>query len=56
LENKLEKLSQLRAQKQKVENEIEQLVTELSGIIKPKKRQPKAKDARTATSKLYEGS
>jgi chaperonin cofactor prefoldin len=52
MENKLERLNQLRQQKQKVEDEIQQLVAELSNLIKPRKRKSKDKSDKLPTAKL----
>jgi hypothetical protein len=41
MENKLERLLELRKLQEKTETEIGQLVTELSSIIQPKKRKRK---------------
>jgi hypothetical protein len=41
MEQKLARLIELRKQKQSIETEIGQLVTELTSIIQPKKRKAK---------------
>lgn len=41
MEHKLERLIELRKMQQANQTEIDQLVTELSGIISPKKRRAK---------------
>jgi hypothetical protein len=49
MENKLEKLIELRKLQETTEAEIGRLVSELSGIIHPKKRKQKQADGRNNT-------
>jgi len=52
MENKLERLAQLRRQRDTIDNDIAQLVTELSNIIAPKKRKPKGEPAKLPQAKI----
>ena len=50
MEHKLQRLIELRAQQEKTNVEIAQLVTELTGIIQPRKRKKKT-ETKTETPK-----
>jgi hypothetical protein len=52
VENKLDRLAQLRKQRDSIDGDIAHLVTELSNIIQPKKRKPKGDAPRLPQAKM----
>ena len=51
MQNKLERLIELRKQQENTQVEIDQLVTELSGIIQPRKKRAKKEPVKEVGAK-----